>query len=120
MKRRRDAVSCFQVMHSHTRNEGVYISHVAASDVLRLCEQLCISVFVVYLYAYMFGCLGFSWTVCRGVRTVTIAAISSVAGGALAAEGLSLQWDTLGRGVTVMTARVARVDQLRPGGLHCG
>lgn len=55
-----------------------------------------------------------------GLRTVTVATIPPVAGGTLAAEGLALQWDTLGRGVTVMAARVAGVDQLRPGRLHCG
>lgn len=54
-----------------------------------------------------------------GVRTVAVAAVSLVAGGALAAEGLALQRDALGRGVAVVAPSVAGVDQLRPGGPHC-
>lgn len=52
-------------------------------------------------------------------RTVTVAPVSSVAGGTLALEGLALQRNALGRGVTVVVPRVARVDQLRPCWLHC-
>lgn len=47
-------------------------------------------------------------------HTITVASIPSVTGSTLALEGLALQWDTLGRGVTVMVPSVAGVDQLRP------
>lgn len=53
-------------------------------------------------------------------QTVTVASVSSVTSSTLALEGLALQWDTLGRGVTVMGPRVAGVDQLRPCWLNYG
>lgn len=56
--------------------------------------------------------------VVRG-RTVTVAPVSSVAGGTLALEGLALQRDALGRGVAVVVPSVARVDQLRLCCVHC-
>ena len=51
-------------------------------------------------------------------HTVTVASVASVTGGALALEGLALQWDALGRGVAVVAPGVAGVDQLRPRRLH--
>lgn len=53
-------------------------------------------------------------------HTVTVASIPSVTGSTLALEGLALQWDTLGRGVTVMVPSIARVDQLWPCWLNYG
>jgi len=45
--------------------------------------------------------------------TVTVASIPPVTSSTLALEGLALQWDTLGRGVTVMIPSITGVDQLR-------
>lgn len=48
------------------------------------------------------------------VYTIAVASIPSVTSGTLAPEGLALQWDTLGCGVTVVGPSIAGVDQLWP------
>lgn len=48
------------------------------------------------------------------IDTITVASIPSITSSTLALESLALQWDTLGRGVTVVVSSVAGVDQLRP------